>query len=47
MALIVDDPAYRASLRARMIAGTAAHMEPLWAYAKGKPIERQEVGGPG
>ena len=31
-----------------MIAGTAAHMEPLlWAYAKGKPVERVEQGGPG
>ena len=45
---IVDDPEYRESLRARMIAGTAAHMEPLlWAYAKGRPVDRIEQGGPG
>jgi hypothetical protein len=47
-ALIVDDPEYRANLRLRMIAGTAANMEPLlWAYAKGKPVDRVETGGPG
>ena len=47
-ALIVDDPEYREGLRRRMIAGTAAHMEPLlWAYAKGKPVDRVEHGGPG
>ena len=47
-ALIVDDPEYRESLRARMIAGTAAHMEPLlWAYAKGRPVDRVEHGEPG
>lgn len=47
-ALIVDDPEYREGLRRRMIAGTAAHMEPLlWAYAKGKPVDRVETGGPG
>ena len=47
-ALIVDDPDYREALRARMIAGTAGMMEPLlWAYAKGKPVDRVEHGGPG
>jgi hypothetical protein len=40
---IVDDPAYREELRARMIGGTAGAMEPLmWLYAKGKPVERAE-----
>ena len=47
-ALIVDDPAYRAALTARVIAGTAPQMEPLlWAYAKGRPVERIEQGAPG
>lgn len=46
-ALIVDDPEYRAALKARVIAGLAPQMEPLlWAYAKGKPVERVEQGGP-
>ena len=45
---IVDDPEYRAALRQRMIAGTAGAMEPLmWFYAKGKPVDRIEQGGPG
>lgn len=35
---IVDDPAYRAALRKRMIDGSAGAMEAVvWAYAKGKP----------
>lgn len=47
-ALIVDDPEYRASLAARVIAGQAPHMEPLlWAYAKGRPVQRIEQGTPG
>lgn len=47
-ALIVDDPEYRASLAARVIAGQAPQMEALlWAYAKGRPVERVEQGGPG
>lgn len=47
-AAIVDDPDYREALKQRIIKGTAPHMEPLlWAYAKGKPIERVEQGGPG
>ena len=45
---LVDDPDYRESLRKRMIAGTAGAMEPLvWAYAKGKPVDRVERGIPG
>ena len=41
---IVDDPDYRLSLKARVMLGTAPHMEPLlWHYAYGKPIERVEV----
>lgn len=44
---LVDDPEYRDALRQRLIAGTAGAMEVLlWAYAKGKPIERVETGGP-
>lgn len=47
-ALIVDDPAYRDALKARVIAGQAPQMEPLlWAYAKGRPVDRIEQGGPG
>jgi len=47
-ALIVDSPEYRASLKARGIAGQAPHMETLlWAYATGKPVDRIEQGGPG
>ena len=46
--LIVDDPEYRAALKARVIAGQAPHMEVmLWHYAKGKPVDRVEQGGPG
>ena len=45
---LVDDPEYRDALRMRLIAGTAGAMEPLmWAYAKGRPVERVEAGGPG
>jgi hypothetical protein len=47
-ALVVDDPGYRAALKERVIKGLAPHMEPLlWAYAKGKPVDRLEAGGPG
>lgn len=46
--MLVDDPEYREMLRQRLIKGTAPHMEPLlWAYAKGKPVDRVESGGPG
>lgn len=32
----------------RMIAGTAGSLEAVvWYYAKGKPVERTEQGGPG
>lgn len=45
---LIDDPEYRDALRQRLIAGTAGQMEVLmWAYAKGRPVERTEVGGPG
>ena len=47
-ALIVDDAEYRESLRARVIAGQAPHMETLlWFYVYGKPVDRVEQGGPG
>lgn len=46
--LIVDSADYRASLKARVINGTAPHMEALlWAYAHGRPVDRVEHGGPG
>ena len=46
-ALIVDCVEYRESLRMRVIAGQAPHMEALlWAYAKGRPVDRIEHGGP-
>jgi hypothetical protein len=36
---LVDDPEYRASLRQRMIDGTAGGVELLmWYYAKGRPV---------
>lgn len=45
---LVDDPVYRQHLAGRLAAGTAGAMEPLlWHYAKGKPVERHEVGEPG
>jgi len=45
---LVDSPEYRAALNARLLAGTAGAMEGLvWAYAKGKPVDRVETGGPG
>ena len=45
---LVDDPKYRASLRRRLLAGTAGAMEVLlWHYAYGKPIARVETGEPG
>lgn len=43
---LVEDPAYVASLRERLIAGEAPHMETLLHhYAYGKPPERVEVSG--
>jgi hypothetical protein len=45
---LVDNPEYRESLSKRLIAGTAGSVEALvWAYAKGKPVDRIEQGGPG
>ena len=45
---VIDDGVYREALRRRMIAGTAGAMEALvWAYAKGRPVERVEQGAPG
>jgi len=44
----VDNPDYRAALAKRLIAGTAGAVETLvWHYAKGKPVDRIEQGGPG
>jgi hypothetical protein len=35
----VDDPVYRAALKARLEAGTAGQMEQLmWAYGYGRPL---------
>jgi hypothetical protein len=43
---LLDDPAYKDSLRTRLIAGTAPHMETLlWHYSFGKPTERVEIEG--
>jgi len=45
---IIDNPEYRRLLAERVMKGTAPHMEPLlWAYGKGKPVDRVEQGGPG
>ena len=45
---LVDSPEYRASLNQRLLAGTAGAIESLlWHYAKGKPVDRVESGGPG
>jgi hypothetical protein len=41
---LVDDPEYRASLRKRLIAGTAGPMEVLvWHYAHGRPRELVDI----
>jgi len=46
---LVDDPTYRrrlqSDLRKRSIAPAMETM--LWHYAKGKPVDRQELGRPG
>jgi hypothetical protein len=46
---LVDDPVYRAKLvkdwRARKVNPAIEQM--IWHYAKGKPVERHEVGTPG
>jgi hypothetical protein len=45
---LINDDEYREALRWRMISGTAGAMEAvIWAYAKGKPVDRVELGGPG
>ena len=45
---LVDNPDYRAALGKRLIEGTAGSVETLvWHYAKGKPVDRVEQGGPG
>jgi hypothetical protein len=48
-ASVVDDPAYQARLRRRAVTGKLSPAVEclLWHYAKGKPVERQEVGTPG
>lgn len=39
----VDDPVYRAALKARLEAGTAGAMEQvLWAYAHGRPKDSSD-----
>jgi hypothetical protein len=41
---VIEDPEYQEALRARMIAGKAAHMEQLAAYYTcGKPQEQVQV----
>ena len=41
---VIEDPEYQEALRARMIAGKAAHMEQLAAYyTLGKPQEQVAV----
>ena len=46
---MVDDPIYREKLRRdlrrRKVAPAIECM--LWYFAKGKPVERQEIGTPG
>lgn len=45
---LVDSPEYRAALTRRLENGTAGSIETLiWHYAKGKPVDRIEQGGPG
>ena len=42
---LVDDPAYRATLKARLVAGTLSPAVEclIWYYAKGKPKEQLDV----
>jgi hypothetical protein len=43
---LIEDPAYQASLKKRLEAGKAPHMEPiLYYYAYGKPIDRVRLAG--
>ena len=46
---VVDDPMYQATLRRRALTGELAPAieAMLWYYAKGKPVDRQEIGQPG
>ncbi len=45
---LVDDPVYQRRVRARMLAGTAGHLETLlWHYAYGRPVETVVGPGPG
>ena len=46
---LVDDAVYRANLQRRLRKGNVAPAVEclLWYYAKGKPVERREQGGPG
>lgn len=45
---LISTPEYAEALEKRLLAGTAGPMEGLiWAYAKGKPVDRIEQGGPG
>ena len=48
-ASVVDDPRYQATLRHRALTGVLAPAieAMLWYYAKGKPVDRQEIGQPG
>lgn len=44
---LVENRAYKASLKKRLIEGKAPHMEPvLFYYAYGKPVDRIELIGP-
>lgn len=46
--VLLDDPAYVASLKRRLKSGEAPHMETLLAhYGYGKPVDRVESGKPG
>jgi len=48
-ASVVDDPVYQANIRRRALAGELAPgiEAMIWYYAKGKPVDRQELGRPG
>ena len=42
----LGSPEYQESARARMLAGTAPHLETLWHhYAAGKPTETMQITG--
>lgn len=48
-ARMIEDPKYLTSLRKRLLGGRLAPAVEtlLWFYAKGKPVERHEIGAPG